>query len=339
MLCFHLRRAYKAFFVLTLPCLLFVGLALGQSPARTPPPTPVVIGSGTVPYIFDSKLSDEENRKIITLTVNGFLMGQVVVKVQNGNGCGASVAFWNEKGKSMFDGDYFIDIGKATEVRSYLSNDKMAQTKTPNRISYEIKIVVQRGGMRFMAERCTNSISYTAQIENYHRYIPPKPFPEKLGSLNYYDFRYRDCLSRHPGIGAPGYYKDFGEKYFTRFMNETFTSLSPDGQAFVKRVGIGLQKVIEEKLNENPVDFVLLELNNQAFTRVIFQSHVQIYCGSGWGKLTEADREVIRAAVDRKDLFWDQYSSVTYWGLVKRFWVGLATSSAIEGCVPYKIPM
>ncbi len=295
------------------------------------PPTPVVIRSGSGTYTYKPGQS-RDDREIVKLRVEGFLFGDIVVKFDIGSQCGGSVAFWKEQNKSVFSGAYFVAPGQSAEIKDNLSRFKRAITK--NTVTFEIEIAVEFGGTRFMAKECSNSYSYTARLENYHRYLAPKPYPGKLGSNDYYDFRYRDSIERHPGVGPAGYYKDFGEKYFNRFMTEAYPNLSPRGREFITRVGIGLQQAIEDKLKENPAEFAYFELNNLNFTRFAFQTHVAVYCNSGWGNLDGADRAAILSYINKIDLLMDKYDRVTY----GRLWLGIVTVGQVETCAGIKIP-
>lgn len=304
--------------------------ARAQVKRVSPPPT--VLGSGNGTYTYKGGMS-RGDRQIVKLKAEGFLFGEVVVKFDIGDQCGGSVNFWKEETKSKISGVVFVEPSKSVEVKETLSSFKRTITKST--VTFDLELAVEFGGMRFMAKECSNSFSYTARLENYHRYIPPKPYPGKLGSGDYYDFRYRDSIARHPGIGPAGYYKGFGEKYFNRFMTETYPNLSPKGQEFITRVGARLQEAIENKLKENPVEFAYFELNNLNFTRFAFQTHVAAYCNSGWGNLDNSDRDIIKSAVDKVELLMDKYDRITY----GRAWLGIITAGQIDMCASIKLPL
>lgn len=326
------NKVKTAFIALMVALATSVVTASTHAQVKRTPPSPVVIGSASGTYTYKPGQA-RDDRKIIKLKAEGFLFGEVVVKFNIGSECGGSVAFWNEQRKSVFSGAYFVAPGQSAEIRDNLGRFK--RTITKNTVTYEIDMAVEFGGTRFMAKECSNSYSYAAQLENYHRYIAPKPYPGKLGTSDYYNFRYRESIERHPGVGPAGYYKDFGEKYFNRFMTETYPNLSPKGQEFITRVGIGLQQAIEDKLKENPVEFAFLELNNLNFTRFAFQTHVAVYCNSGWGNLDNADRNTIKSAVNKIDLFMDKYDRITF----GRAWVGIITGAQIDTCAGIKLPL
>jgi hypothetical protein len=261
-------------------------------------PEPILLGSGSGTYHYGG---NGDGRSFNTLRVDGYLLGEIVVDFTPGNACGGSFEFWKEPGKSVLAGLVFVAPGQSAQVRESLNKFKTINSGTE--IIREVNMSTEFGGMRFMAKECSNSYTYTVHLEKYERYIPPKPYPKQLGSSDYYDFRYHDYMSRHVLWGPTTYYKDFGEKYYNRFMTETYAKLSPRGQKFLTDVGKLLQRKIEEKLKSNPVEFAYLEMNNQAFRDFAFKTHPEAYCASGWGELDDSDRSIILGDIDKSDVY------------------------------------
>ena len=133
-------------------------------------------------------------------------------------------------------------------------------------------------------------------------FISPEPYPEaSLGDLNYYVFRNRDFAKRNPGIKPPDYYIKFGDKYLRRFRLEVRPKLSKQGQAFVDRVGLDLQRRMEAKLRSDPLQFAELEKDSAKFRKFAYETHIAAYCESGWGKLPRSDNRTIARYVDVSD--------------------------------------
>jgi hypothetical protein len=143
--------------------------------------------------------------------------------------------------------------------------------------------------------------------------LMPQLYPPKdLGNPAYYRFRYNDFVKRNPNRQPPSYYLNFGEKYITRFMNETYPNLTVEGQTFLKKVAKALQQKIENKLSTNPKEFVTLEEDpNEEFSKFAYGTHPDAYCESGWGNLPKPDRDKIIEAVDRSDLYFSIQGIIT----------------------------
>lgn len=157
---------------------------------------------------------------------------------------------------------------------------------------------------------CTNTYEVTAYLKKYQRYVPPAPYPKTLGGADYYDFRHKDFLKRNPGRTPPNYYKQFGEKYFNRFIKDVSPKLSEQGKTFLQTVARALQKKIEDKLADDPRKFAGLERVPSDFQSFAYLTHPDAYCESGWESLPKSDRDEIIRAID-----WaDKYGSLT--GLV-----------------------
>ena len=130
------------------------------------------------------------------------------------------------------------------------------------------------------------------------------PVPKVSFGRNYYKDRYNDFVSRNPGITPPSYYLSYGDKYLTRFLNETKKKLSKQGKKWINEVAINLQKAIEDRLSEPDGDS--FEMKDE-FKDYAFGSHSNAYINKG-GKvpieeLQMTDLVQIALTPDFKDIF------------------------------------
>ncbi len=146
----------------------------------------------------------------------------------------------------------------------------------------------------------------SALSKNYNiSLFKPTPFPnERIGDPGYYKWRYNDYNVRTglSGIStlAPEYYLGYGDKYISRFTNETSKELSPDGNMWLSAARKNLQIAIEKKLGAR--DGVNFEQNNTEFQKFAFASHVPAYVNAGVLKLDFLDKTKILVTPDAKDL-------------------------------------
>jgi len=286
-------------------------------------PPPALVGSGGGVYHFKPG-SKTDNRTYNKLDIKDYLIGQIVVNFTPGKECGGSLHFWKDPEKKILRGVFFVEPGKTVQIKESLSNFNSVRGR--NNVTHEVYIGAEFGGIRFRAKECSNSYTYTAYIEQYERYVAPKPYTGTLGTSDYYDFRYKDYKGRHNILGPTDYYKEFGEKYYNRFMNETYLKVSPKGKQFLNTVGRALQQKIEDKLKANPVEFAYLEMNNQMFKNFAFGTHPDAYCESGWGDLDQSDRDIIIGDINQLE--------------VLKYWKGLVAAIEINRCVkPSRIPL
>ena len=133
----------------------------------------------------------------------------------------------------------------------------------------------------------------------------PTQYPsEKLGDLDYYQFRYDDYtirtgLTKDIEPAAPGYYLNYGDVYIKRFTYETNKHLSPDGQKWLREARRNLQELMEKKLREDPT----IERYPDKFLHFAFYSHVEAYEKAGVLGLDLLDKTYILTTPDAKDLF------------------------------------
>ena len=121
----------------------------------------------------------------------------------------------------------------------------------------------------------------------------PTPYPHKLGSPDYYRFRYDDFVKRNPCKEAPDYYLKFGEPNLNTFINTTYPKLTLPGRKFIDTVKRSLQVIMEALLNNNPESFGELEKSSYNFRQVAYVTHISVYCKAGWGNLPQQDRDTI----------------------------------------------
>ena len=132
----------------------------------------------------------------------------------------------------------------------------------------------------------------------------PAPIPA-VGELSYYADRHADFVSRYqdvPGLQPPDYYLDYGNKYVSRFTHETYTRLTPEGQAWLVRVRQGLQVAIESQRAADPAAFDQLEKDNAAFRAFAYGTHPDAYWNTGLGELSVFDLLNIGLTPDVEDL-------------------------------------
>jgi hypothetical protein len=106
----------------------------------------------------------------------------------------------------------------------------------------------------------------------------PRPFPDKLGTPDWYDARHLDHLRRHrENPPPPSYYLEYGKKYCLKFSEELYPKLSKAGQAWVVSTRMRLQLELEEILLGDPAGFSEMELNDKQFRATAFSTHKKAY--------------------------------------------------------------
>ncbi len=145
------------------------------------------------------------------------------------------------------------------------------------------------------------------------KHFNPTAYPEeKLGDINYYRWRYDDFnvragLAGKENASAPEYYLNYGDKYIRRFTFETYFKLSSKGKKWLVLARKNLQIEMENRLKQK--DGKELELNNSAFQKFAFDSHVPAYINKtgnnlnlGMLALDFLDKTYIALTPDTKDL-------------------------------------
>ena len=124
------------------------------------------------------------------------------------------------------------------------------------------------------------------------------------GTADYYRRRQADFIERHggPPPQPPRYYMEYGDKYRERFAALDGDELSPQGLAWRDCTLKKLQELIEAKRAADPVVYSDLELDDMAFKRFAFDSHVEAYTGCGLLKLPVSDLITIASTPDVRDL-------------------------------------
>jgi len=131
----------------------------------------------------------------------------------------------------------------------------------------------------------------------------PQPFPEKLGTPEWYDARHDDHLRRHAGMPPPpDYYLDYGKKYCLRFSKDLYPKLSVEGQAWIVETRTDLQVAIDDRLLEDPAAFDQLECDAAASKTFAFDTHPKAYLDGGLRSLPLADIMQIATTPDIGDL-------------------------------------
>jgi len=152
---------------------------------------------------------------------------------------------------------------------------------------------------QFLSEGTSENDVNSEKVDQNSPSLYPK---EKLGSLDYYQFRNQDFMDRNPGIEPPDYYLNYGDKYLKRFTSETKSKLSLEGQEFLEGVGEGLQAEIEKKIASDPQGFAELERNSDAFREWAYDTHSTVYAREGFRDLPLLDKFHIGATPDAEDI-------------------------------------
>jgi len=141
---------------------------------------------------------------------------------------------------------------------------------------------------------------------------PPSSFP--VGTADYYRKRNEDFQQRHggPPPKPPAYYLEYGDKYRTKFAALDGGDLSPEGVKWRDCTLKKLQQMIEDKRAADPCGFADLEMDDKAFKRFAFDTHVEAYTSCGLLKLPLSDLYNIGTTPDLKDIFldWDGFVQV-----------------------------
>jgi RHS repeat-associated protein len=185
--------------------------------------------------------------------------------------------------------------------------DEKASPVEEGQIHYVKRVVTENSITR------TSSIVDADDVDYYGGNLNPTPAPSSvLGTTDYYRFRDNDFNIRQTLMdtwytwqpSSPDYYLDYGDKYVHIFSDELYPKLSPEGQIWLEDALENLQNAIEAKLKTNPS----IELNNSAFTKFAFDSHVAAYENAGLFDLPIKDLTLIATTPDAMDLF--TYKSV-----------------------------
>jgi hypothetical protein len=120
--------------------------------------------------------------------------------------------------------------------------------------------------------------------------------------VGYYRARDDDFRQRHPGLQAPPYYLQYGEKYAHRFTEETLAAMGPHGRAWLQQVFVQLQQSLEDLRARDPAGFDRLEQDPAAFQRFAYATHRDAYLGAGLATLSTPELLAIGLTPDVKDL-------------------------------------
>lgn len=131
----------------------------------------------------------------------------------------------------------------------------------------------------------------------------PQPFPDKLGTPEWYDARHRDHLRRRGGNPPPpSYYLQYGKKYCLKFSEELYPKLSKAGQAWIVSTRMHLQLALEDMLLRNPDHYMRIEDDDQAFHDAAFETHKQAYLDGGLLDLPTHDLMQILVTPEFEDI-------------------------------------
>ena len=130
----------------------------------------------------------------------------------------------------------------------------------------------------------------------------PKRLSEYYGTKEYYEKRVEDFNKRHendnPKPEPPGYYMEYGDKYYKIFTEEVRDKLSDAGKCWDDKTAFSLQVKLDDILIGNPD----IELDPDRLRELAFQSHVDAYLESGLLDLEMQDKITIALSIDLNDL-------------------------------------
>lgn len=130
----------------------------------------------------------------------------------------------------------------------------------------------------------------------------PKPNPIEVGIRTFYMDRKQDYELRNPGFEAPDYYENYGDKYIKRFSDITKPTLSPAGQKWLEDALFNLQFELDEKLASPSREDYMIEHDNGAFRKFMFETHAKAYEDAGILYLPVMDKVKIMLSVDFDDI-------------------------------------
>ena len=132
--------------------------------------------------------------------------------------------------------------------------------------------------------------------------VLPKPLPNMIGNVGYYQARNTDYLSRHGAPPPPDYYLNYGNKYARRFTTVLRPKLSADGQRWLDKAFVLLQTAMENRLLKDRSAYDTLEMNNDAFRTFAYGTHPDAYLAAGLSGLNPFDLAKIASTPDLGDL-------------------------------------
>src|SRR5262245_34955064 len=112
----------------------------------------------------------------------------------------------------------------------------------------------------------------------------PRSCRDEIVSAQYYVERHNDFVRRHKDLAPPGYYLEYGLKYYER-VHELRESLSDAGQRWVDRTARLLQELIEDAVGKSPQAFDALERDHEAFQHFAYATHPEAYLQGGLAEL------------------------------------------------------
>ena len=127
----------------------------------------------------------------------------------------------------------------------------------------------------------------------------PTDLTHLIGTDKYYFARKLDFELRHPGKEAPDYYEDYGSLYLHKFKYDTRESLSPQGQKWLDRTLVNLQKAIEKEVSNSKNT---VEENPEKFREFAFGTHPDAYIDAGLFSLPIQDLKDIGSTPNIEDL-------------------------------------
>ncbi|MCF6245598.1 MAG: hypothetical protein L3J43_11270, partial [Sulfurovum sp.] len=135
------------------------------------------------------------------------------------------------------------------------------------------------------------------------------------GSCEYYKKRQESFIKRFKnckGCGSyspPDYYLNYGYKYCTQFIEDTYSKMTPKGQEWLQNTLVRLQTNMEEGLTYTN------ECDNMAMRQMAFDSHVPAYNPKEISNLPLSDLSKIGITPDHEE-WWGEGSGMTWQQLI-----------------------
>lgn len=191
---------------------------------------------------------------------------------------------------------------RSPEPSSGAAAARAARSETPAAPKEDSKSVRDQNGAPAAREKSQTSSALLRGLTS--NFAPQEdrdqPAEVETGTLDYYEKRAQDYERRHPGEEAPGYYREFGDKYAQRFT-DLKEDLSPEGQEWVDRTLLGLQEKLETLRREDPEEFARLEEDPEALREYAFETHSDAYLEAGLADLPPGDLIKVAFTPDIQD--------------------------------------
>ncbi|GIL18674.1 MAG: hypothetical protein BroJett040_24250 [Oligoflexia bacterium] len=138
--------------------------------------------------------------------------------------------------------------------------------------------------LKFAVISLVLTVSVFVQAADMDRICDVKP-----GTCDYYR-----CGERTHQCGSDGYYQKFGHPYCTKFLTKTIKEVSPQGQKWMKAVGLCLQKKLAYYTKDTDPCWFIEE--------IAIRTHAECYVEAGGCELD------VRDLVPVVNTFWTEFA-------------------------------